>query len=160
MRTETDPWNSLNGSVLNTICQCIYKTFSSSSRDRNPKTDENTEKELVGSRMKFILHRRKIKMRTRRRRSGSVINIHKPVTQPHKEMLTLYNNTQDMYVCHIQARSCNHSCSRNAISITYSDYVFVALGIQHEMRTRRIVMWPIRLHNIFLHYLTNDMIFE
>jgi hypothetical protein len=50
----------------------------------------------------FILHRRKIKMRRRRRRgSRSVIIINKPVTHPYKEILTLYNNTQDMYVCHI-----------------------------------------------------------
>ena len=41
MRAETDPWNSLNGSVLNTIYECIYETFSSS-RDRKPKIEENT----------------------------------------------------------------------------------------------------------------------
>ena len=35
------------------------------------------------------------------------------------------------------------------MSITYSDYVFVALGIMHEKRMRRIVMWLIRLQNIF-----------
>jgi len=92
MTAETDPWNSLSGSVLNMIYQCIYKTFSLS-RDRNPKIDENTGYGLVGSRRKFILHRRKIKMR---RRSRSVIIIHKLVTHPHKEILTLYNNTQDM----------------------------------------------------------------
>jgi hypothetical protein len=40
-------------------------------------------------------------MMRRRRRSRSVIIIHKPVTHPHKVILTLYNNTQDMYVYHI-----------------------------------------------------------
>jgi hypothetical protein len=66
-----------------------------------------------------------------------------------------------MYVGrHTEARSCNHSCSRRAISITYSECVFVALGIQHAMRICRIVMWPIRLHNIFLHCLINGTIFE
>ena len=29
------------------------------------------------------------------------------------------------------ARSCNHCCSAKGINSTYSEYVFVALGIQH-----------------------------
>jgi hypothetical protein len=34
------------------------------------------------------------------------------------------------------------------VSITYPEFVFVALVIQHAMRLRRIVMWPARLYNI------------
>jgi hypothetical protein len=35
-----------------------------------------------------------------------------------------------MYVKrNIEAHSCNHACSGKAISITYSECVFVALGI-------------------------------
>jgi hypothetical protein len=42
---------------------------------------------------------------------------------------------QAMYVkCNIKARSCNYCCNGKAISIIYSECVFVALGIQHAMR--------------------------
>ena len=40
----------------------------------------------------------------------------------------------------IQARSRNHCCSGKAISITYSECVSVALGIQYAMRMRRILL--------------------
>jgi hypothetical protein len=46
-----------------------------------------------------------------------------------------------MYVeRNIEARSFNHCYSGKAISITYSEYVSVALGIQHAMRMRRIIL--------------------
>jgi len=37
---------------------------------------------------------------------------------------------------------------------------FLALFVQHAMHMRRIVMWLIRLYDIFPHYLTNGTIFE
>jgi len=45
-----------------------------------------------------------------------------------------------MYDVNVEARSCNHSCSGNAISNTYSECVFVALGIEHAMRMRRVIL--------------------
>jgi hypothetical protein len=57
----------------------------------------------------------------------------------------------------IVARWCKHFCSGKAISITYSERVFVALGTQHAMRVRHIIM-PAMLYNIFPHYLINGTI--
>ena len=53
----------------------------------------------------------------------------------------------------VEARSCRHCCGGTAIRITYSECVFVALGIQNAMRVRHIAnLWPARLYNIFPHY--------
>jgi hypothetical protein len=45
-----------------------------------------------------------------------------------------------MYVQrNIEARSCNHCCSGNAVSITYSEFVYADLRIQHAMRMHHAV---------------------
>jgi hypothetical protein len=63
------------------------------------------------------------------------------------------------------ARSCNHSCSGKAISITYSVCVCVCVsvtvGIQHVGYMACAVLchlWPVWLYNIFPHYLINGTV--
>ena len=50
--------------------------------------------------------------------------------------------------------SLNHCCLGKEIIIAYSACVSV-LVIQHATHKGHIVMWPVRLCNIFPHYLTN-----
>jgi hypothetical protein len=48
---------------------------------------------------------------------------------------------QPMYVQrNIEARSCNHCCSGKTMGITRPEFVSVALGIQHAMRMRLIIL--------------------
>jgi hypothetical protein len=60
-------------------------------------------------------------------------------------------------VRNIAARSCNHCSSGRAVSITYSECVFAALGFQHAMSMRYVIacgLWPVRVYHIFPHFLT------
>ena len=49
------------------------------------------------------------------------------------------------------ARSCNDCCSGKAMSIEYSEDVFVALVIQHAMRMRHIVIYGLPGCTVFFH---------
>ena len=51
----------------------------------------------------------------------------------------------------IEERSCNHCCSGKAISITYTECVFVALGIQHAMHMRHILICGLPRSTKFFH---------
>ena len=57
-----------------------------------------------------------------------------------------------MYVkCNIEARSCNHCCSVKALSNTYSEGVFVVLGVQHATRMCHVVNWGLPGSTVFSH---------
>jgi len=57
-----------------------------------------------------------------------------------------------MYIEHnIEARTYYHRCRRKAINITYFKCVFVAFGIEREMRIRNIVFCSISVSTIFFH---------
>ena len=56
----------------------------------------------------------------------------------------------------VEVRSRNLFCHGRAVSITYSECVSVALGIQHAMRMRLSCchMWSAWLYNIFFHIIS------
>jgi len=60
---------------------------------------------------------------------------------------------QSIYVKrNIVTCSGNHFCSGKVISITYSEYVFVGLDIQHAIRMRHIVINGLPGSTIFFHF--------
>jgi len=60
-----------------------------------------------------------------------------------------------MYVYrNIEARSCNHYCNGRAISITYSERIFVAVDIQRAKRLRRIVICGLSGSTLFFHIIS------
>ena len=60
-----------------------------------------------------------------------------------------------------EARSCNHFCRGKAINITYFEYVFVTLSIQHATHMRHNAICGLSGSTIFFpHYLINGTIFR
>ena len=56
--------------------------------------------------------------------------------------------------------SCNHCCRRQAVSTTYSECLFVALGIQHAMRMRHTVICGLYSPTIFFHIISKRQDFR
>jgi len=74
---------------------------------------------------------------------------------------TIKLTSQAMYVSrNTETRSCIHCCSGKAVSITYSDCVFLALCVRYACAVLYSYchLWPVRLCNIF-HYLINGTIY-
>jgi len=66
-----------------------------------------------------------------------------------------FKKRQTMYVKgNIQARSCNQCCNVKAISITYSECVILALGIQHAIPMRHIVFCGLPSSTVFFHIIS------
>jgi len=67
-------------------------------------------------------------------------------TSDDKNSFSVFKNKQDRqctYNVTFKADSPNNYCRGKSISITYSECVFVALGILHAMRMRRIILSPV-----------------
>jgi len=62
------------------------------------------------------------------------------VAAPTSVVLKVAPTVQDISERNIEARSRNHCCRLKAIIITYSECVFVTLGIHHTMRLLYIVI--------------------
>ena len=52
------------------------------------------------------------------------------------------------------ATSCNHCCSGKALSVSYSETLFVALGIRHATRVRHIVRCGLPHSTRFFHIIS------
>jgi len=75
------------------------------------------------------------------------------------DMLNIQQDRQCTYKRNNESRSCKHCCSGKAISITYSECVFVALLIQHTIHMRFIVVRGLSGSANFFHFLIISKIF-
>ena len=55
---------------------------------------------------------------------------------------------------------CDNCCSGKVTSITYSECVFIALGLACNVAAPLCRLWPVRLHVVFPYYLIIGTIFE
>jgi len=59
----------------------------------------------------------------------------------------------------IEAHSLTHCCRRKAISITYSECMFVALSIEHALCVRHIVICGLSSCAVYFHIISSTAFF-
>ena len=78
------------------------------------------------------------------------------VTSEHQILKNLHSiqDRQHTRKCDTEMDSSNHCCHGKAMTITYSEYVFVALGNQHAMGIDHIVICGLSGSTIFFHIIS------
>jgi hypothetical protein len=80
---------------------------------------------------------------------------------PHVLSISFLKKTGSVCERYVEELSCNHCCSGKGITISHSKCVFVALGIQHEMRVCNIVICGLSGSlKFFSRYLIKRSVFE
>jgi len=85
---------------------------------------------------------------------GDQVKGHKRTCQRLKCISTERGRIHYLLYSIIKAFACKYCCGRKAINITYSECVFVGLGIQHAVRMRRVIICGLSGSTILFHIIS------